>query len=131
MGRAIGTGLLSWSRYNYVPKSKKRNMVVAFEVSATKLHFNEYDVTCVKSKSESRPYSVLSECSAMRMDRPSVMLEREAPAKGIVAQVVTMLNGRNSQNIFAHCYRTTEKFVHLPSAQLPVPLCVYKYFTCL
>ncbi|KPJ18974.1 hypothetical protein RR48_12485 [Papilio machaon] len=28
------------------------------------------------------------------MERPSVVSEREAPAKGLVAQVVTMLNGQ-------------------------------------
>ncbi|CAB3236834.1 unnamed protein product [Arctia plantaginis] len=30
----------------------------------------------------------------MRMEKPGVMLEKEAPVKGIVAQVVTMLNGQ-------------------------------------
>lgn len=30
----------------------------------------------------------------MTMEKPAVMLEKEAPVKGIVAQVVTMLNGQ-------------------------------------
>lgn len=35
--------------------------------------------------------------AVMTMEKPSVMLDKEAPVKGIVAQVVTMLNNVNTQ----------------------------------
>ncbi|KPJ02855.1 hypothetical protein RR46_02782 [Papilio xuthus] len=43
------------------------------------------------------------------MERPSVVSEREAPAKGLVAQVVTMLNGQ-AQSIMVKCVTITRVY---------------------
>lgn len=76
----------------------------------------------------------------MKMEKPRMLLDKEAPVKGIVAQVVTMLNGQAQRYVVNNSWNKKEKIMFWTFAVSAIcvtrPLSIYKqdilkYFMCI